>query len=466
MKRITTAILPMLGALIIQGCVLDDDDDKEMQPEVVAKADVRVIHGGADAPKVNITVNGATFANLEGVDYLQASGFVEVDAATYDIGVDAILPDASTATVLAIDDAALAADTQYTVIAHGYVAEDGDTSNDLDTLVIANARSAVTAGNIRLQVVHAAANAPAVDVYLTTPTGELDTPTTTLAYGDYTAQLEVAAGSYRVRLVLPEGTDGAGTVAFDATLPELSAGSDWIVAALPNTGVTTSPVVLLANNGTDTAVFMDDRTQAWVRVGHAAADVPSVDILADGSKIDELSGATFPSATDYVAVDPGTYQVDTALTSDNSIVGITADLTLDANDKVTVLAVGTLATEDPDIALEYYVLDDSTRRVATEAKLRLTHAHPTVGNVDIYLTADGNIAGVTPAFSDVPYKANTDWVSVAAGDYVVTVTPTGNAAVEAINTGTITLDAGGIYSAVAVDNAPGNLLLMDDFTAM
>ncbi|MGL5359654.1 MAG: DUF4397 domain-containing protein [Shewanella sp.] len=357
-------MLPLLAATFISGCS-DDDDDPITHPDPTAQ--VRVIHGSADAPRVNIKANGALFAGLEKVDYLQGSGFIQVAQGSYDLAVDAIVPSGSPVQVLALNDAALAGNTQYTVLAHGQVAEDNNSDNDLALLVIANPKQPVSAGKVRLQVVHASPDAPAVDIHLTAPEAELGASAATLSYGQYTPPFEVAAGSYRVRLVLPQGSEGAGTLAYDVNLPKLDAGQDWFIAALPNTGVNTSPVVLLANNGTETLVFNDKRTEAKVRVAHSAADVPEVDILVNGAKVASFSGKAFGQATDYQALAAGTYQVDTVLTRDNSVVGISQDLTVNLNQMLTVAAIGTLASETPEIPLEYLVLDDKGRRVATSA---------------------------------------------------------------------------------------------------
>jgi len=78
---------------------------------------------------------------------------------------------------------------------------------------------------------------------------------------------------------------------------------------------------------------------------------------------------------------------------------------------------------------------------------------------------------VDPNFADIPFKASTDFVSLPAGDYDVTVTATGTKTA-AIGPATISLAAGNIYTAVAIDQArvegdtdglPPGLLLMDDF---
>ena len=467
--QVRNAISVAALTLLLSACGSDNDDDSVTAPPPpppppVEQAQLRVIHASADAPAVNILVNGAVVEGLAGVDYRVGSGFLALDEATYSVAVDGILPDTSTVQVLDLGDLALEGNTEYTVVAHGVVAADDDSSNDLAAAIISNPETELGAGNIRLQVLHAAPNAPTVDLHVTGAEDELGSALATLAYGDVTGQVEVPAGVYRVRLVLPEGSDGAGAVAFDVVLPDLAAGADLFVTAVPKTGVMASPVKLLVNDGVSTSSFIDDRTTAEVRVIHTAADVPNVDIFVDDGKVDALSNAPFNGVTGYVALPEGEYTVDARLTDDNTVTGISASLSVLNNTKYTVHAVGTLAADD-DAALEYYVLEDTVRAVATETKIRLTHAHPSVGNVDIYVTADGNIADVEPAFADVPYKANTGFVVLSPGDYQIQVTATGTKTV-AIDTGIITLAAGGVYSATAV-NAPeqpiANLVLSDDF---
>ncbi len=98
--------------------------------------------------------------------------------------------------------------------------------------------------------------------------------------------------------------------------------------------------------------------------------------------------------------------------------------------------------------------------------MRLVHASTLAGNVDIYVTATADISSATPAFANVAFKAETGYVSLLPGNYVVTVTPAGSKTA-AIGPVALTLAGNKIYTAVARDGtnraAPLGLILLDDF---
>jgi DNA-binding beta-propeller fold protein YncE len=86
--------------------------------------------------------------------------------------------------------------------------------------------------------------------------------------------------------------------------------------------------------------------------------------------------------------------------------------------------------------------------------------------VDVYVTEPGaDIATATPVLTSVPFGAASDYLSVPAGDYQVRVTPAGTKIV-VIDSGSLTLAAGQVRTAIAVDSpgggAPFDLLVLAD----
>ncbi|MDP2713839.1 DUF4397 domain-containing protein [Rheinheimera sp.] len=455
MKGIKIFALPAVLSLSLTGCFLDSDSDPlptPPPPPPVVDATVQVVHTAIDAPDVNVLANDD--AVIEGLAFGEASEVLSLPPATYSIAVDALLPGDSSATVIGPLDLALAEAVRYTVFAVGKVAEE-----TLEPLVVPGTVNDVADGKIRLQVVHAASTAPEVSVHVTPPEAELGTPAVTFSFKDFTDPLELDPAEYRVRITLPDNE----TVVFDSGTLDLStAGTDLVVAAVDSQYSGDSPVSLLAvgQDGSELAI-LDAAATASVRVVHNVSDAPAVDVIVDDA-ITLVDALAFPDFTDYVEVADATYNVKVAADADNSVVVIDADLTLDAGAFYSVLAVGSLGED----TVEPLVLTDMPRRVATEAKVRIVHGSTLAGNVDIYVTADGDIAEASPAFADVAFKAETGYVPLAAGDYVVTVTPTGSktAAIEA----PVELAANSIYTAIARDGANLDatmigLILMDDF---
>lgn len=454
MNRTMSLLAACSLPLFLAGCLSDDDDDEVVQPEPEF-ANVRVIHAASDAPLVNITANDAILNNLESIDYQVASGRFEVETGTYDIGVTAILPGDDAEVLQA--DVTLEADTNYDVFAVGSVADDS-----LMLLPVTSTETPVTAGNAQVQIVHAASAAPTVDIYVTAPDAALadEQPLVTAEFTDATDLVQVPAGEYRIRIT----PAGSMDVVFDSGTVALADGADLLVAATNNTGSGDSPVTLLVADGESAVKLWDVNTTADIRVVHGISDAPAVDVIANNELV-LIDALAFPMATDYLSVLPADYLIDVVADADNSIVAIDdAAVTLETGMSYTAIANNELAAPELDLLM------DMPRRVATEAKVRIIHASPAAGSVDIYVTGDGEIADVDPAFAGVDYStdalAETGYVSLAAGEYFVTVTAAGSKEA-AIATGSLMLDAGNVYTAIAVNGAMEGalpqLILLDDF---
>ena len=440
-----------LGLLAVAGCDVFDDDDDNV---VLESATIRVLHASPDAPNVNVLIDGDTF--VEGAPFKAGTGFSVVRPGTYSVQVDGITP-GGTATVISAD-VTLDADTETTVIAVGGVA-------NIAPLLITNERSAVTGGNFRATVVHAAPNAPAVDVYVTAPGADLSA---SAALGSFSFQgslgpVDVAAGDYQIRVTV---AGDATAVVYDSGTVTIPDGANLLLAAVENTGPGASPISLVVLDGAGAGEILDTNTPAALRVIHASPDAPAVDVVVnDGFTAPLIEDLEFPNpapnAVDYVEVPAADYNVKVTVANDPGVIAIDADLTLDAGVNYSVYAVDFLANIAP------LVLVDDPRPIATEARVRIVHASPTAQDVDIFVTAPGtDITTVAPTFAAVPFQAETGYVSLAGGTYTVTVAPAGTTTA-AIGPIDITIADGGIYTAIARDPLPGStdlgLILLDDF---
>ncbi|MBL8201512.1 MAG: DUF4397 domain-containing protein [Chromatiales bacterium] len=442
-RNLFTAGLIAAAASLLAACGSDSG---------TPQTELRVIHASPDAPKVNVLLDGN--AVLTEVDYKAGSGFTSLDRGTYDIAVDAITP-AGTATVISVNGASLAADTDYTVVAIGKVA-----NGTLAPLVIANPDTAVPSGQARAQVVHGAPDAPAVSVYVTAPGADLATATAlgTFSFGEDLGPVEVPAGNYQIRVTL---AGNPAAVVYDAGTVALPSGADLLLVAVANTTTGPAPITLLVNDGTTQAELLDVATTADVRAGHLSPDAPAVDVIVNDDLANPLfNAATYPSLTPYASVPPATYNIKVVDDASQSLTVINENLALARGVSYSVLAVDFLADIGP------LVLTDDRRSIATEARVRIVHGSPSAGPVDIYVAAPAtDISTINPTFANVPFKANTGYVGLAGGTYEVSVTPAGAKTPVAIFA-TLPIANGDIFTVIARDNpgggAPLGLLVEDE----
>ena len=430
MKQLGLGSMMFASAMLLVGCGSDDDGSSAINRAAAtqATASLRALHLSPDAPAVNIAVN-ETVA-LENVSYRQASGFLTVNAGSTDIDV---LVAANGAT--AIDaTVTLTADTKYTVIAVNEVVS-------IEPLVLTDTDTP-TAGFAQLTVVHGAPAAPAVDIYVSAPDADFSDLSPLLegvAFKDASDELEVEAGDYRVRVTAA----GSSDVIYDSGAFSLADGVEYIVVASQvSEGLSPIGLTVLTDLEGTPVVTIDD-ARARVRVVHASADAPAVDVTVDDAEV--LADVTFKDASDYLELLGDTYSVEVLQANSASAV-ISADLTLDPRTDYTVIALNSVAN------IEALVLaDDNTAPADGAVKVRLVHGAQQAGTVDIYIVEPGaDISDAEPTVSGFEFKDDTGYLEVPADDYQVLIT-VGNTKQVAIDTGTLSLAAGVVRTAIAVD---------------
>ena len=292
-----------------------------------------------------------------------------------------------------------------------------------------------------------------MDIYVTAPGDDLANTTPIDAdFGDAAGPVALeAATDYQVRIT----PDGDTTVVYDSGTLNLPAGTELLLVAVENTfKAGANPVNLLAVGPAEAAEVLDVNMGAEVRVVHNSADTPPVDVLIDGTEV--VDALAFPDATEYddIQAPPGTYNVVIAADADNTIAPIDEDVTLEATQSYTAIAVGSFA----DSSIEAVLTVDERRNIATAAIVEVIHGSYLVAAsipVDIYLTSDGVIADAEPAIPGLAYKESTGQLPLTPGDYWITVTAAGDKSVVAFDTGgVVPLEGGTNYTLIARDPSP------------
>ncbi|RJG50454.1 DUF4397 domain-containing protein [Motilimonas pumila] len=464
MKKTNKILLAAAITTALTACGSDSNDDNN---EVVENSYLRVYHASPDAPAVNVWLDGNEA--LKGVDYQQSSGMITVPAGMHTVQVEAILPDGTTTTVIPATDLDLAANTEYNVVAAGKVSADGSDNTGFGPQIVT--RDALMPEGARVQVMHAAPDAPTVDVFITAPGEDLSMATPFVddaAYLAATDAVEVPAGSYQIRIT---DKDDPTMVYFDSGTVEVPAGADWFAAATNNTMAGGSPVALLVDTGEGPLVVQDANSGADIRVVHTISDAPGVDVWINGdapAMDSPLYNLMYKDKTDYLSVPAASYDFAVGVNGTDPVVVVDAlgleGAELMANYSYTAMAIGNLGDGmDND---ELFVVSDDTRRVATEAKLRAIHASTLAGEVDIYVSADATPSEDDVILENVPYKGDSTLLSVMPGEVYIMVTPADDMNTIAIGPAMLNLEGGSITTLVAVDDpdaATGvNVISLDD----
>jgi LPXTG-motif cell wall-anchored protein len=183
MKRIIAVSVVLVLSLALATSALAQD----------GMARVRVVHASPDAPAVDVWVDGSVaFSNAP---FQGITDYAALSPATYNVQVT---PTGATEPAVIDADLDLAANTDYTVVAVGMLA-------DIEPLVLVDNNSAPAAGKAHVRFVHASPDAPAVDIAVANGGPVLFSNVPFKGVGDY---LPVDAGTYDLEARIA-GTDTA-----------------------------------------------------------------------------------------------------------------------------------------------------------------------------------------------------------------------------------------------------------------
>ncbi|WP_380676967.1 DUF4397 domain-containing protein [Salinigranum sp. GCM10025319] len=266
-----------------------------------------------------------------------------------------------------------------------------------------------------LRVAHLSPDAPAVDVSV-----DGSTVLEGVTFGAVSAYLDVPVGTRTVQIA---AADDPSTVAFEGDL-DVTEGTFTVAAVGELAEDTFEPLVLSDDN----AVPADDTTR--VRVVHASPDAPAVDITAGG---DALFDGVAYGESGYVEVPAGTYTLnvrgDTESNDGESVASF--DVELVGGTVYTIFAAGYLSPDDEPAGTAFGPIAavdagaggggivQNMGGMDGDVALRVAHLSPDAPNVDVLV--DGSAV-----LEDVPFGAVSDYLSLSAGSYQVTVQAAGD----------------------------------------
>jgi hypothetical protein len=184
--------------------------------------------------------------------------------------------------------------------------------------------------------------------------------------------------------------------------------------------------------------FAQGAGQAQVRVAHLAPDSPNVDVYVNGDPV--LTDVPYTTVSDYLSLPAGTQQVTVYATGDTTSPVIDTPVELAAGGAYTVAAVGLVA--DDSLTARVYQ-DDLSSPASGNAKVRVVHASPDAGPVDVVPR------GGDPLVAGLAFPEASPYAEVPAGTYTLDVNAAGTKKT-ALTVPDATLASGGVYSAFAV----------------
>ena len=440
MKK-TTLTLLTTAALILNGCNSDSHDDNAEMPT----SQLRVTHASADAPLVSILMDGDVVSGLSNVDYQQGSPLLTVDSGSHDLIVRGLLANDATADVITANAVNLAPDMQYDVFAVNNVSA-------IEPVILSRSNEAPDNQSIRVDVLHGHPNVGGVDIHVTTdPSISVDTiAVSDLTFKEDDANLPVTlpAGDYRIRITLA-GKSTDADVVYDSGNIALDGGSDLMVTAVPNvSGGAVSPVNLLVADGTSVNVLRNTGEKSTVRVGHAVADLGDVDVRASANVVSGLDSISYETIKS-LDLTPDSYDLTVTPSGATTPEAINAPgTTFAAGSETTIFAVGQFAAQ----SIEPVVIEDDLRSIASYAKLRVVHANPIAGTVDIHAAPTGTgFSADTAVLKNVNFKDSAVLnVSEGSYDFAVAEAGTTNVLLTADN---VALAGGNVATAFATEDS-------------
>jgi len=409
-----------LAVLVVFATGCDDDDDNGMNP-IPEGAAIRVVHASPDAPAVDVYAAGSTTALFTNVAYGEVTSYTEVTADTVKIELRPAGASPSTPAVYTSGALAIAEDAKVTAVAAGLISS--TEPDDSFRLLPLMEGFADPGANVRVRIVHAGADAPAVAIDVANDGApEIND----FARFEETGQagVELPAGT-PIAIGIWAGAPLSRVTAF--TTPALPAGGELFVIAtglLSRLPRETTGFSLLAVGPSGSVGFIKQDPVLFAL--HASPDAPAVDIGPSGTSTSLVSDLSFAEISSPVQVQPGTYSLDFRPAGTTVVAASATTPALAAGERYLAVATGFLTPETGEAAFQLVPIADEFDLELVTPVLRVAHESPDAPAVDVG-TVSGNVFTPLVPFTNLAFPGTSvaTGTSVPAAALAIGIAPAG-----------------------------------------
>ena len=401
-------LVAVLGIGLSATACSDDGGGTTFEPPAdameVTETQVRALHLSDDGPAVDLWLDGARVAAVDGLAFGLGTDYLTIEAGSHTFDI--------TPAGGALDDSVLTAevdlpeDAWTTVVAY-------DTVSSLRALVLRDDPTDLGDGDIRIRPIHTARDVGVVDIWNIPMEGDAQELYSDVDFGDAGDYIDLPAGAYTLGFDVDE--DMMPDVIFE--IPALAAGTVANVFAVSDD----SGVYLLAQTLESGIVRVDAKPDvpmpedAMIRAIHLSPDAPSVDIFVNDGEAPAFNDLAFGEGSDYASLPADTYDFDvspTGTTAGDSVLAIDG-LSLAEGGSYTAVAYDSLKDGIKALAL----MDDDSGLADGDIRVRPIHAASAVGQVDIWNVPD--MGDPSALYTDVDFGVAGDYIDLPAGAYTL-----------------------------------------------
>ena len=292
----------------------------------------------------------------------------------------------------------------------------------------------IEAGQARLRVIHAAPEAPGVEVAVV---GSGEPLVDGVGFPDGSDYQLLTPGTYDLEVRL----DDSGEVITSATAVTIETGKAYDIVALGEAGtpnVSLLTLESLISLPCSEILGVGERFNTCLRMLHAVPDAAAIDLYVGETLVAE--GLAYSSATEFVAAPNGEQQIR-IVPAGGSLDQALADTTqtLERGLAYQITATG-LAAEGIEATISGV---DLSALPENQARVRVNHASPDTGEIDVA------VAGGPTPFEGIEYRTQSGYVAFDAGSYVFQLRLSGEETL-LIETPEVQLEPGMIYDIYAI----------------